>query len=114
MALTERDYDAIFEEIRRGIPPHEVTYGKVVKRDEKKKLVWLKEYGDQAIPIVGLRQKVTYYDTTPTGVKKREAVVEPEVPKLGELVVVLRQMGSRRLPKCLGPVLSRAGSYVGG
>lgn len=113
MPLTDRDYDAIFEEIRRGIPPHEVTYGVVVKRDTSKRLVWLKEYGDQPIPIVGLRQEVTYYDTTPTGVKKKIALVEPVVPKVGELVVVLRQMGSRRLPKCLGPVLSRAGSYVG-
>jgi hypothetical protein len=113
VGLNDRDYDAIFEEIRRGIPPHEVTYGKVVKRDVTKKLVWLKEYGDQAIPIVGLRHIVTYYDTTPTGVDKKTALIEPEVPKVGELVVVLRQMGSRRLPKCLGPVLSRAGSYVG-
>ena len=113
MPLTERDYDGIFEEIRRGTPPHEVTYGRVVKRDDKKKLVWLAEYGDQAIPLVGMRMQVEYFDTTPTGVKTRKATIDPVVPALGELVVVLRQMGSRRLPKCIGSVLSRPGSYVG-
>lgn len=110
--LTQADWESIYQTINSALPTHEVTYGKVVKRDTKKKLVWLKEFGDQPIPLVGFKAEVTYYDTTPTGVKKKVAKIEPEVPKVGELVVVLRQMGSRRLPKCVGVVLSRPGSYV--
>jgi hypothetical protein len=112
MPLSHSDWESIYQAIQRALPAHEVTYGAVVKRDVKRKLVWLKEFGDQPIPLVGFKGEVTYYDTTPTGVKKKVAKIEPEVPNVGEIVVVLRQMGSRRLPKCVGVVLSRPGSYV--
>lgn len=107
MALTDADWNAIYQAIDRAIPPSEVTYGKVVKRDENKKLIWLAEFGDQPIPLVGMNGQVTIYDETPQGVRKKTVKIQHEVPKVGELVVVLRQMGVRRLPKCVGVVLSK-------
>ena len=107
MALSDADWNSIYTAIAKAIPPNEVVYGKVVKRDEKKKLIWLKEFGEQPIPLVGFNGTVTVYDETAQGVKKKVVKVEPQVPRVGELVVVLRQMGVRRLPKCVGVVLSR-------
>lgn len=104
MALQQADWESIYNAIRTTIPAHEVTYGKVVKRDARKKLVWLSEYGDQPIPIVAFNQTVTIHDETPTGIKVKTVKIDVEVPKVGELVVVLRQMGERRLPKCIGVV----------
>lgn len=109
--LTDADFQAIYDAILAEIPQSEVVYGKVVKRDAAKGLVWLKEFGDQPIPLVGFNGHAKVYDTTPTGVRMRKAKILHEVPKKGQLVVVLRQLGSRRLPKCVGVVLSK-GSFV--
>jgi hypothetical protein len=123
MALTDHDWDRIFEAIRAAIPPTEIVYGEVVKVDPNRYLVWVEEFGDQPIPMVGWKYTVKYYDdttdgdTTPlagdplpshTKIKKiRE--IKPDMPEIGDLVVVARQFGSRRLPKCVGMVLSLGG-----
>jgi len=91
--------------------------GKVIQRDEVKKLIWLKEFGDQAIPVVGFDYEVTYYDETPGGVvttavganadfktKAKKAKVKVMVPKIGQSVLVAREFGTRRLPRCLGVI----------
>lgn len=110
--LSDADFESIFQAIQNGQTPHEIVYGKVVSRDERRKLIKIESFGDQWIPLVGLRQKVTYYDTTPTGVKEKSATIEPQVPAVGETAVILRQMGERRLGKCVGVVLSSK-SFVG-
>lgn len=107
MPLDQNDWNAVYDAIRRAIPPNEITYGVVTKRDVRKKLIWLKEYGDQPVPLVAFNGQVVVYDETATGVKKKTVQIEYEVPKVGELVVVLRQMGARRLPKCVGVVQSK-------
>lgn len=76
--------------------------GKVIKRDEGKRLVWLKEFGDQPIPIVSFDYTVKYYDDTTTGTKVKTAKAKVDVPKIGATVLVARELGSRRLPRCLG------------
>jgi len=91
--------------------------GKVIQRDEVKKLIWLKEFGDQAIPVVGFDYEVTYYDETPSGVntttvgtgadfktRAKKAKVKVVVPKIGQSVLVAREFGTRRLPRCLGVI----------
>lgn len=112
MALTDKDAEIIWKMIESKIPTNEVTYGVVTKRDVRRKLIWLTEYGDQPIPIVGLRYKVKVYDDNGTNVTMKTYEVTPQVPLVGDKVVVLRQMGSRRLPKCVGVILS-PGGYQG-
>lgn len=77
--------------------------GKVIKRDVPNKLVWLAEFGDQPIPLVGYDYQINYYDTTSTGaVVPKKAIASPMLPKIGQTVVVARELGSRRLPRLLG------------
>lgn len=111
MALSEADQNTVYKMIERALSGSEVTYGKVVARDSRKGLIKLKEFGDQWIPLVGFRGTVKIYDETATGTKLKTVKVIPEVPKIGETVVVLRQFGSRRLPKCVGVIFSK-GNYV--
>lgn len=106
--------------------------GKVIKRDEKKKLVWLKEFGDQPIPLVAFDYEVKYYDDSSVGQhvtvnidvpevpftgsvnanipsknKQKFAKVEVLVPRVGELVLVAKELGTSRIPRCLGVIKGR-------
>lgn len=95
--------------------------GKVVKNDPKRKLVWLKEFGDQPIPCVSFDYQVKYYVNTSSGFVGGDQItprktrpytpdVEILVPKVGDIVLVARHLGSRRLPKCLGVI--KSSNYV--
>lgn len=96
------------------------TQGVVVKNDQVKKLVWLKEFGDQPIPLIAFDYQVKYYyrdgagNMVPKKTPAHTKDVEILVPRVGDMVLVARHMGSRRLPKCLGVIKStgyvRAGS----
>ena len=104
--ISEGEWESIakfVEKIFRKKGEYFVT-GKVIKRDEKKKLIWMKEFGDQAIPIVGFDYEVTYYDKSDTGVEPKKAKVKLLVPKVGQSVLVAREFGTRRLPRCLGVI----------
>lgn len=94
------------------------SQGVVTRSDPTKNLVWLDEFGDQPIPLFTFDYDVKYYDTQPTGnvtsgqpVKTqlvvKKAVLTPKCPVVGDIVLVARQHGSRRLPKCLGVLRSR-------
>lgn len=86
--------------------------GDVIKRDVDNKLVWLAEFGDQPIPIVAFDYKVKYYDstitvdfagqTTGTQVTPKTVIAEVQVPQVGDTVIVARELGVNRLPRCLG------------
>jgi hypothetical protein len=123
MALSHGDYGEIQKLINKAIGQQGEYFvvGRVIKSDNIKKLVWLSEFGDQPIPIIGFDYQVKYYYVEPFGVttavgaavNKRTAVrkttlyskeVEILVPRIGELVLVAKHMGSDRLPKCLGVV----------
>ena len=79
------------------------TTGTVLKRDVPNKLVWLAEFGDQPVPLVGFDYKVKYYDTDELGVVNvKNALAEMQVPTIGEVVIVAREFGVNRLPRCLG------------
>lgn len=80
------------------------TTGRVVKVDEINKCIYLAEFGDQAIPIVGFDYDVTYYDENATTTNKKTTVAKVKMPKVGETVFVAREMGTRRLPRCLGVI----------
>lgn len=84
------------------------TTGKVLKRDEGNKLVWTAEFGDQPIPLVAFDYCVNYYDTDNTGiVSKKTATIEVQVPKIGEIVIIAKELGVNRLPRCLGVLKGR-------
>lgn len=93
------------------------TTGKVIKRDVSKRLVWLEEFGDQPVPIVAFDYDVKYYDETPNGTtvpasgsaspfktKTKTVVTRVRVPNVGDTVLVARELGTRRLPRCLGVI----------
>jgi hypothetical protein len=79
--------------------------GKVSKVDKANKCIFMKEFGDQPIPIVGFDSEVKYYDTDNTGkIIAKKATVTVVMPKVGATVLVAREMGLRRMPRCLGVV----------
>lgn len=81
---------------------------RVIKRDDTNKLVWVRELGAQAIPVVGFDYNVTYYDTDSTGVVNRKnAKISPATPKVGEHVFIVLEMGAQSLPRCLGTIQGR-------
>jgi hypothetical protein len=86
----------------------------VMKRDEINNLVWVPEFGPTPIPLFCFDYEVAYYDTIAGGgppfsfntVHKKFAKVRPLCPKLGETVLIAREMGADRLPRCLGTLRS--------
>lgn len=76
--------------------------GKVLKVDEKNRCVYMREFGDQAIPIVGFDYEVKYYDDNGTSVSAKKVIAKAVMPKRGDTVLVAREMGTNRLPRCLG------------
>ncbi len=87
--------------------------GKVVASDSARKVVFLKEFGDTPIPVVGFDYQVKYSYKEPTGVttikktKPYSNEVEILVPRVGDTVLVAQHFGTRRLPKCLGVIKSK-------
>jgi hypothetical protein len=79
--------------------------GKVIKVDAKNRCIYLEEFGDQAIPLVGFEYEVKYYDETTSGTVVRTAGVTMKMPKVRQKVLVAREMGTDRLPRCLGVIL---------
>lgn len=89
--------------------------GRVTKVDAKNKCIYMNEFGDQPIPIVGFEHEVTIYDETPKGTTavaagnpspyqatKKVVKISVVMPKKGDVVFVAREMGIRRLPRCMG------------
>jgi len=112
MAISDGEWESIRRLVdrlgsKRG---EQIITGQVVKSDKNKDLVWLKEFGTQPIPMVAQEFEVWYYDTQyqlvggvlkSTTVKK-QCKVALKIPVPGNTVVVLREWGTSRLPRCLG------------
>ena len=65
---------------------NEVTQGIVLKRDEALRQVFVKEFGDEPIPVVGLSGQLYVFRKN-----ARELLELPVVvPKVGELVLILK------------------------
>lgn len=123
MPISEPEWVSIrsmIEEVAADLSGNRASYfstGKVIKRDEENKLVWLEEFGDQPIPVVGFDYEVKYYYATSAGLSTPAAgaglpsktvtktvQVKVKVPKVGDTVVVAREFGSRRIPRCIGVI----------
>lgn len=106
-SLSPSVWGQILNQIRRQTPRSEIHVGRVIARDEVKRVIWLKEFGTEAIPLFGHSYEITYHDTTETGaVRVRKTMAEPCVPKVGELVLIADKRGARQAPRCLGVLLS--------
>jgi hypothetical protein len=80
----------------------------VIKHDELKMLVWIKELKDQPIPLLAFDYVTYSYDTQPDGtIKKKEAKMKLKCPKVGDIILVAREYGSDFMPRCLGVVHSK-------
>lgn len=131
MALNHNDWREIQSYVSKvvGQVGEPFVQGKVVKADPVKNLIWLAEFGDQPIPILAFDYEVKYFYQEPFGnttgvgtpvqkrLKSRKTKVSAKevkvlCPKKGDVVLVARHMGSRRLPKCLGVIKSKG--YMSG
>jgi hypothetical protein len=89
---------------------------KVVKCDTSQNLVWVKELSDTPIPLFAFDYEVKYYDESPRGTglsfggwKTYTKIAKTKVicPKVGDVVLIAREMGVNRLPRCLGVLRSK-------
>jgi len=81
------------------------TTGRVIKRDEKNRLVWISGMGHTPLPVVGFEYDVRYYDTDRKGhLIVRNARAKVVVPAVGQTVFIAFELGSSRLPRCIGVV----------
>jgi hypothetical protein len=121
MPITDAEWVSISEHVIKivqqvaGRAGDHFFVDQVVKIDTSKNLVWVTELGDTAIPLFTFDYDVTYYDESPRGtglsfggykVYPKKAKVKIRCPKIGEIVLVAREMGTNRLPRCLGVLRS--------
>lgn len=114
MALRDQDWQQIQEFVNRLVSKSGEAFiqGKVVKSDQSRRVVWLREFGDTPIPLVGFDYRVKYRyketDGSVTVAKTNSYSDDVEIltPRVGDTVLVAQQFGTRRLPKCLGVIKS--------
>ena len=84
---------------------------RVIKNDKTKNLVWVKELQDIPIPLFAHEYIVKYYDESPRGTGlsfggyktyTKFAEVKVKCPDVGDVILICREMGTDRLPRCMG------------
>lgn len=112
--ITEAEWQSIRSMVEGLVPTMTaarkdyLVTGTVKKVDKKNKLVWLAEFQSQAIPIIAYDYDVTYYDTDSTGVvRKKVTKATARMPRVGQTVLVVRELGVSTLPRCLGVLMGR-------
>jgi hypothetical protein len=107
MPISHEEWQSIDRRIADLARPSEFVQGKVIKVDKKRNVIFLKEFGDQPIPLYAFEYTVKYYDIDNFGrMQVRKTTAKVILPKKGDMVLVAKQFGSRRLPKCLGVLRS--------
>lgn len=109
MPLTHEDWRNIDQRVSnliKGSHGPYVSQDVVIKNDTLKNVIWVKQFGDYPIPMFTFDYNVKYYDTQSGGLIAKQAVVTPICPNVGDTVLILRQNGSRKLPKCVGVLRS--------
>ena len=121
MPLTSEDFNSIARHVElevgrlMGRKRDWLFMAEVTKRDTENKLVWVKELGDQPIPLVGFDYEVTYYDESPRGTSgggsfhtyKKTAKAEVQVPLKGEMILIIFELAYGARPRCFGVVQSK-------
>lgn len=123
--LSREIWNGIADLVGRSRSPREVYYAKVSRSDPENNLVWVKDFGEIAIPLVAHGHFMHYYDEHPTGANvvdgtpvatqttKRKGTVEIACPNKGDLVVILDPWGAKRFPICIGVIQSNKGFWEG-
>lgn len=123
--LTREIWNAIADLVERSRSPREIYYAKVARSDQERKLVWVKDFGELAIPLVAFDVLGATYDNhpssenvteglpCPTTTTKRGVPTSVVCPKKGELVVILDPWGAKRFPICIGVIQSSKGFWEG-
>lgn len=113
-------WNALFDQIERSKTAREIYFAKVTKADKTRKLIWVQDFGDLPIPLIGHNFSFSHYDTQANGtLKKREDktqtnptyLVEVVTPKVGQMAVILDPWGAKRYPVCIGVILSKSGYW---
>jgi hypothetical protein len=119
--ITEGEWASITEHVTKivqqvaGRAGDHFFVDKVVKNDTANNLVWVTELGDTPIPLFTFDYTVSYYDESPRGtglsfggykVYTKQAKTKVKCPSIGDIVLVAREMGQNRLPRCLGVLRS--------
>jgi hypothetical protein len=110
MPLTEPEWNSIAQFTEKivkqviGTRGDFFVTGKVIKVDTQNRCVYLAEFGDQAVPVVGFNYTASYYVQESGSMTKKTATAEIQMPKVGQSVLVAREMGTSRLPRALGVI----------
>lgn len=117
--LSARIWNAVADLARRAQTPREIYFSEVTRTDPANSLIWAKDFGDVAIPLVAFDRAFHYYDTVPTGVVGSSVTTRTDLredkthtnanyltevvcPSKGDVVVILDVWGARRFPVCIG------------
>lgn len=130
--LSQQLWNGIADLVRRSGGKREIYFVTVTRNDKVNNLVWAKDFGDVAIPLVAHTYGFAYYDTVPdeanlgTGAISRHQVRREDktnansnfkthiiCPKVGEVIVVLDPWGAKRYPICIGVIHSGRGAWEG-
>jgi hypothetical protein len=121
MPLEDAEWQSITEHVEQivrqvaGRAGDHIFLDRVIKNDTDNNLVWVTELGDTPIPLFTFDYDITYYDESPRGtglsfggykVFTKKAKVRVKCPRVGEVVLIAREMGVNRLPRCLGVLQS--------
>lgn len=131
--LSPEIWNAIADLVAKSGTPREHFFVKITRVDKIKKLIWVREFGDLAIPLVSHAFSFSYFDTVPVGnavsgspigtqAQKREDKtqdnpamrVEIVTPKVGQVAIVIDPSGAKNSPYCVGVVQSKTGYWEGG
>jgi len=97
-----QEWKSIYKAIERARRPNELVQGVVIDRDEAQQVIYLKEFGAEPIPMVSLDYSFASYATNGGGLVRRTVTAAADLPAIGDIVLVGRIGGRRRLPRCLG------------
>jgi hypothetical protein len=110
MAISDGEWDSIRELVNRMFSTRADPFvtGRVTKVDANNKNIYMGEFGQQPIPMVANDFEIWYYDTLPNGrTVKKKAKASLVMPGKGNTVVVARELGTHRLPRCLGKLVGK-------
>jgi hypothetical protein len=113
--ITEGEWESIAALVKRIFSTRAESFvtGRVTRVDGINNNVYMSEFGQQPIPMVAQDLEITYYDTvwnpatSKNVAQKKTAKVKVVMPKKGDTVVCVRELGTHRIPRCLGKLIGK-------
>lgn len=106
MPITDAEWASVHTLIEKKVADKGEPFvtDKVIKRDPDQRVIWTKDFGDEPIPVVAFNSFVRTFDSTASGISVRNVTGNAIVPEIGDTVLIARELGTRRLPRCLGVI----------